>query len=115
MASQTVTVESDGIFKCGTNKGFNGATITSIPIKSSAINSDIENIILEPNSTVEYSRTGDQPITNAEWIGLSKPFISGSGNKTAPSGNLIIKGNFSKTTNATFLHNNGTVILNGSS
>ncbi len=53
---QTVTVESGGLFKCGTNMGFNGATITSIPIKSSAINADIENIILEPNSTVEYSR-----------------------------------------------------------
>ena len=114
---QTVTVKSGGLFKCGTNMGFNGATITSIPIKSSAINADIENIILEPNSTVEYSRTGvqpDQPITNAGGLIYQNLVISGSGNKTAPSGNLIIQGNLSKTSGSTFVHNGGTVILNGS-
>ncbi len=109
------------LFKCGTNKGFNGFTITSAPIKSSAINSDIENIILEPNSTVEYSRSspplsdGDQPVTNANGLIYQNLVISGSGNKTAPSGNLVIQGNLSKTTSANFIHNNGTVLLNGSS
>ncbi len=110
---QTVTVESGGYFKCGTNMGFNGATITSIPIKSSAINADIENIILEPNSTVEYSRDGDQPVTNANGLVYQNLVISGSGNKTAPSGSLVIQGNLSKTTTASFVHNGGTVILNG--
>lgn len=114
---QTVTVKSGGYFKCGTNMGFNGATITSIPIKSSAVNSDVENIILEPNSTVDYSRSGvqpDQPITNAGGLVYQNLVISGSGNKTAPSDNLIIQGNLSKTTDGSFVHNNGTVILNGS-
>ncbi|MDE3185839.1 MAG: hypothetical protein KGM16_20695 [Bacteroidota bacterium] len=112
---QTVTVKSGGYFKCGTNMGFNGATITSIPIKSSAINADIENIILEANSTVDYSRTGDQPITNAGGLIYQNLMISGSGNKTAPSDNLTIQGNLSKTSSVSFIHNNGTVTLNGSS
>ncbi|HSN08014.1 MAG TPA: hypothetical protein VLS85_03195, partial [Hanamia sp.] len=112
---QTVTLKSGGYFKCGTNMGFNGATITSIPIKSSAVNADIENIILEANSTVDYSRTGDQPITNAGGLVYQNLIISGSGNKTAPSDNLTIQGNLSKTSSASFIHNNGNVILNGTS
>jgi hypothetical protein len=119
--TQTVTVESGGLFKCGTNRGFHGFTITSIPIKSSAINSDVENIILQPNSTIEYSRSsppladGDQPITNANGLIYQNLILSGTGNKTAPPGNLIIQGNFSKTGSCTFIHNDGTVIFNGSS
>lgn len=117
--SQTVTVESGGLFRCGTNKGFHGFTITSIPIKSSAINSDIENIILEPNSTVEYSRSspplsdGDQPITNINGLVYQNLILSGTGNKTAPAGDLIVHGNLSKTGSCTFVHNDGTVIFNG--
>ncbi|MEO8821495.1 MAG: hypothetical protein ABI374_11675, partial [Ginsengibacter sp.] len=111
--TQTVKLESGAIFKCGTNMGFNGAAITSIPIKSSAINIDIENIILQPGSTIDYSRNGDQPITNAKGLVYQNLVISGSGNKTAPANNLNIKGNFSKISNANFLHNNGTVIFNG--
>ncbi len=114
VGTQTVTVEGGGYFKCGTNMGFNGATITSIPIKSSALNADIENIVLKENSTVDYSRMGDQPITNAGGLVYQNLVISGTGNKTAPSDNLIIQGNFSKISNALFVHNNGTVILNGS-
>ena len=110
--SQTIKVESGAIFQCGTNLGFNGAAITSAPIKSSAINIDIENIILEPNSTIEYSRAGDQPITNAGGLVYQNLIISGTGNKIAPTDDLIIKGNFSKTSIGTFLHNNGTVIFN---
>ena len=111
--TQTIIVESGGYFKCGTNMGFNGAFITSIPIKSSAINADVENIVLQENSTVDYSRTGDQPITNANGLIYQNLVISGSGNKTAPSGNLIIQGNLTKSGTATFVHNNGTVIFNG--
>lgn len=111
--TQAVKVETGAVFKCGTNMGFNGAAITPIPIKSSAINIDIENIILQPNSTVEYSRNGDQPITNANALVYQNLVISGNGNKTAPSQNLIIQGKLSKSGNANFLHNNGTVIFNG--
>jgi len=112
-ATQTVIVESGGLFKCGTNMGFNGAPITSIPIKSSAIHETIKNIILQPGSTVEYSRNGEQPITNADGLVYQNLVISGTGNKIAPSNNLIIQGNLSKTSSAAFLHNNGTVIFNG--
>ena len=119
IGSQTVTVESGGLFKCGTVKGFHGFTITPIPIKSSALNSDIENIILQPNSTVEYSRSspplsdGDQPITTANGLIYQNLILSGTGNKTAPSDDLIIQGNLSKTGTCTFIHNNGAVIFNG--
>ena len=111
-ATQTIIVESGGVFKCGTNMGFNGAAITSIPIKSSSINEDIKNIILQPGSTVDYTRNGDQPITNANGLVYQNLVISGTGNKIAPTDDLTIKGNLSKTSIATFLHNNGTVIFN---
>ncbi|HEU5052820.1 MAG TPA: T9SS type A sorting domain-containing protein, partial [Hanamia sp.] len=111
---QTVTVESGGYFKCGNNQGFNGAAITSAPIQSSALNEDIENIVLEPNSTIEYTRDGDQPITNTGGLIYQNLVLSGSGNKTAPSDDLIIQGDLSKTSDAIFIHNNGTVIFNGS-
>jgi hypothetical protein len=39
--------------------------------------------------------------------------ISGTGNKTAPSDDLIVQENLSKTSAAAFIHNNGTVIFNG--
>ena len=111
--SQTVTIENGGLLKCGTNMGFNGATITSIPIKSSAFNADIKKIILEPGSTIDYSRKGDQPITNADGLVYQNLVISNTGNKTAPSGDLVIEGNFSKTSEAVVLHNNGTVTFRG--
>jgi len=109
--SEIIKVEGGATFRCGTNLGFNGAAITSAPIKSSAINVDIEKIILEPNSTIDYSRNGEQPITNANGLVYQNLQISGTGNKVAPSNDLIIKGNFSKTSAATFVHNNGTVIF----
>jgi len=112
-ATQSVTVESGGLFKCGTNMGFNGAPITSVPIKSSAVHETIKNITLQLGSTVEYSRNGDQPITNADGLIYQNLVISGNGNKIAPPDNLIIQGNLSKTSSAVFSHNNGTVIFNG--
>jgi hypothetical protein len=111
--TQSVTVDSGGVFKCGNNKGFNGATADLYT--SSSIYSNIENIILEDGSTVEYTGAGDQPITNAGGLVYSNLTLSGSGNKTAPGDVLTIKGNFIKTTNSTFLHNKGTVVFNGNS
>lgn len=111
--TETITVESGATFKCGNNKGFNGSEITSIPIQSSSIHKNITNIILEPNSTVEYSRAGDQPISNANGLRYQNFVLSGSGNKSAPADDLIVQGSFSKTSNASFIHNNGTVIFNG--
>jgi hypothetical protein len=115
---QTVTVESGGTFKCGNTKGFHGFPIT-FPNSNSSINADIENIILQPNSTIEYSRaypqlsSDDQPITNAKGLIYQNLVLSGTGNKIAPSDNLFVQGNLSKTGTSTFVHNNGTVTVNG--
>jgi hypothetical protein len=116
---QTVIVESGGTFKCGNTRGFHGFAFTTAPKFNSSINEDIENIILQPNSTVEYSRaspplsSGDQPLTNANNLIYQNLVLSGTGNKIAPSDNLMIQGNLSKMGSATFIHNNGTVIFNG--
>lgn len=113
-ATQKIILETGSVFRCGTNMGFNGAVISSVPIKSSSINADITNIILQKNATIEYTRKGDQPITIANNLVYQNLVLAESGNKTAPAGNLLIQGNFSITNAATFLHNNGTVIFNGS-
>lgn len=112
IGTQTITVESGGVFKCGNNKGFNGF----IPelYAYSSINPDIENIILAAGSTVEYTRAGDQPITNINGLVYSNLTLSGSGNKIAPVGVLTINGDLSKKTGSVFDHNNGTVVFNGS-
>jgi len=119
--TQTIIVESGGIFKCGNTRGFHGFAFTTVPKFNSSVNADIENIILHPNSTVEYSRSqpplssGDQPITTANGLIYQNLILSGTGNKTAPPDDLIIQGNLSKTGSCTFVHNDGTVIFNGSS
>ncbi|HEY5464153.1 MAG TPA: T9SS type A sorting domain-containing protein [Hanamia sp.] len=118
--TQTVIVESGGTFKCGNTRGFHGFAFTTVPKFNSSINADIENIILQPNSTVEYSRSqpplssGDQPITTANGLIYQNLILSGTGNKTAPPNDLRIQGNLSKTGSCNFIHNNGTVIFNGS-
>jgi hypothetical protein len=114
--TQTVTVETGGIFKTGDVHGFAGAGSTV----ASSVKNDIENVVLQLGSTVEYSKaTGvTQVITNS---GVTSPTtsnyynltLSGSGNKTAPSGNLIIAGNIIGAGTATYIHNNGTLITNG--
>lgn len=117
----TVTVENGGVFLAGNNQGFNGFTTTSTPPNNSSVHSNITNIILQPGSTVDYSRsipqlsTDDQPITNANNLVYQNLSFSGTGNKTAPAGTLIIQGNLIKSGTANFIHNNGTVMLNGTS
>ncbi|MDP4284580.1 MAG: T9SS type A sorting domain-containing protein [Bacteroidota bacterium] len=109
--TETVTVENGGLFKCGNNQGFNGFTSTFTGFSS--IYENITNINLQPGSTVEYMRAGDQPITNTNGLEYSNLTLSGSGNKTAPSGALTINGDLSKTSGCVFAHNNGTVVFNG--
>ncbi|MEO8088586.1 MAG: hypothetical protein ABI763_17340, partial [Bacteroidota bacterium] len=111
--TQTVTVENGGTFLCGNNQGFNG--FTSTLTNYSSIHSNIENIVLASGSTVKYTRSGDQPITNSNGLNYSNLNLSGSGNKTAPPGVLTVNGNLVKTGTSVFLHNNGTVSLNGNS
>ena len=109
--TQTVTVENGGIFRTGNNEGFNGysATFTN----NSSVHQNITNINLNAGSTVEYMRSGDQPVTNANGLIYSNLLISGTGNKTAPSGILTVQGNLIKSGTSTFAHNGGTVLLNG--
>ena len=72
--AQAIKVENGGIFKTGVLGGFSGTN-------SSSIRATVENIILDPGSTVDYSRTGVQTITHA--IPYQNLTISGSSYKTA--------------------------------
>lgn len=116
---QVVTVENNATFRCGNKMGFHGFIPNEL-YNFSSIHGNISKIILEKGSTVEYCRTnpplsdGDQVITNANGLIYQNLILSATGNITAPSDNLIIEGNFSKTSASTFVHNNGTVIFNGS-
>ncbi|MCC6258126.1 MAG: hypothetical protein IT254_07385, partial [Chitinophagaceae bacterium] len=108
-----LVVESGGLFNCGNNQGFHGYTQSGL--NSSSVNSNIvaSNITLNPGSTVAYIKDGDQPITNTkEYQNL---IIAGnSGTKTAPVGTLTVDGDFTKTGNSIFAHNNGEVEMKNS-
>jgi autotransporter-associated beta strand protein len=114
---QTVTVETNATFKCGNALGFHGP---AVGLNSPSVRDNIENIILQPGSTINYSRSnpplvsGNQVITNtAAYQNLE---LSGTGGiKTAPTGILTIQGNFIKTATPVFAHNNGSILLNGNS
>jgi hypothetical protein len=109
--TQKVLVESGAIFRSGNNEGFNG--FSPALFNNSSIHKNITNIILSTGSTVEYTRNGDQPITNANGLIYQGLSIAGSGNKTAPPGLLTVQGNLAKSGAAVFLHNDGSVWLNG--
>lgn len=55
IGSQTVTVENGGIFNCGNVEGLVGP-IPVFPNPAAAIRNDIENIVLEAGSTINYTR-----------------------------------------------------------
>lgn len=110
--TQKVLVESGAIFRSGNNQGFNG--FSPALFNNSSIDKNITNIILSTGSTVEYTRNGDQPITNANGLIYQGLLITGSGKKTAPPGILTVQGNLGKAGTANFVHNSGTVLLNGS-
>lgn len=103
-----LNIETGGLFNCGNNQGFHGFLQTGL--NSSSVNSTISasSITLSAGSTVAYIKDGDQPITNTkEYQNL---IIAGnSGTKTAPAGSLIVDGDFTKTGNSAFAHNNGVV------
>jgi hypothetical protein len=105
--SQTIIVEPGATFQCGNANGFSGGNGSVGNITS--VKSDIETIDLLPGSTVDYIRSNNQTITNQ--IPYQNLTISGTGNKTAPSGILEIKGNLIKSGTSVFAHNNGTVLL----
>ncbi|WP_026718791.1 T9SS sorting signal type C domain-containing protein [Flavobacterium antarcticum] len=75
LGTQMIRVENGGTFRTSDTDGFSGASNTSV-------RDNIETIILENNSTVEYSRLGNQtitPLTSTNEYGNLK--ISGTGTK----------------------------------
>ena len=113
--NQTVTVETGGTFKTGDVNGFAGGTATSIK-------NDIENVVLQTGSTVEYSKaTGvgqiitKNGVTNPSTGNYYNLTLSGTGTKTAPSSILSILGNLTKLSTCFFSHNTGTVSIDGTS
>lgn len=110
-AGGRITVKNGGAFKHINTAGFSGGASTAIS------NTNNPSIVLETGSTIEYNGT-EQTITNQV---ISTPSdanyqhlkLSNSGNKTAPSGILTIKGNLDKEGTVTFIHNSGTVVMNG--
>jgi hypothetical protein len=111
IGTQTLTVAAGGTFKCGDANGFNELPAGVL----ASVRGNIENIVLAANSTVEYSKNGDQVITNANGLVYHHLSLSGSGTKTAPAGNLVLTGTLVKSGTPVFDHNNGTVSFNGSS
>lgn len=111
--TQTVTVENGGIFKCGDADGFSNGTGST----ATSVHQNIETIDLQAGSTVEYSRSGNQVLTNL--FNVSSPLVyqnlilSGTGNKTAPSAILEVKGNLTGSGTAVFVHNSGTTLMSG--
>lgn len=105
------TVKNGAVFKQTNTTGFSNATTSSIS------NVNTPSIILEAGSTIEYNgdnqAISNQTITTPSNANYEKLLLSGTGNKTAPAGTLTIKGDFTKMTNTTFIHNAGTVIMNG--
>lgn len=110
---QSFIIRSDGQLDCGNALGFWGEVQG---LNSPAVSNTIEHILLEPGSIIRYSRNGNQQITSIGTDG-SIPYqhfvISGSGTKTAPGGDLLIEGDFRKTTDASFDHHYGRVLFSG--
>lgn len=100
--TQTVTIESGAKFICGDADGFSGGTGTT----STSIRSDVENINLNPNSTIEYSRASAQVFSaRADYKNIT---ISGGGEKilngsVTMSGILTLTNGLVTTTTANLL------------
>ena len=80
--AQTLTIETGGKFVCNVVEGFYGAA--GFP-NSPSVRNNIENVILQSNSTIEYSRTTAQsltPISTAPVTNYKNLVISGGGVKT---------------------------------
>ena len=112
--SQMLRVENGATFKCAVAPGFIGPA--AFP-NSPAVRNDIETVILQPGSTIDYSRATPAQINGNQIITNTLPYqnftISGNGIKTAPPATLTIQGNLNKTGTATFAHNTGTLLVNG--
>ncbi|MEO6818335.1 MAG: hypothetical protein ABI204_01310, partial [Ginsengibacter sp.] len=102
-----VAVANGGTFLVGNPGGFNGTLNTS-----AVDNNKIDIIGLQAGSTVNYNGT-NQVITIPTTTDYSNLVLSGTGNKTAPSDSLSIKGDFTKSGSAIFINNGGKIAFNG--
>lgn len=102
-------METGATLNCGNNQGFHG--FTQVGLNSSAINSNITagSVTLAAGSTVVYSGTVNQPITNT--LNYQNLTIDGTGIKTASSGTTTIQGNFTKSNTSSFAHNDGVIVM----
>lgn len=75
---QTFVMEAGSTFKTGVTGGFSGTSTSALY--------NIENITIDPKSTIIYSRAGDQTITPLS--NCPALFLKGSGSKTVASGTL---------------------------
>ncbi len=114
--TQTFTMESGSLLNCGNEPGFNGPNAGS---NYFSVNSNIENISLAANSTINYYRS-NPPLTGtgAQDVTTTMPYqhiiFSGTGNKTPAAASILeVKGNITKDGSAVFVHNDGTVLLSG--
>ncbi|MBK8712904.1 MAG: hypothetical protein IPL97_13725 [Niastella sp.] len=114
--TQTFTMESGSLLNCGNEPGFNGPNAGS---NYFSVNSNIENISLAANSTINYNRSSP-PLsgTGAQDITTTLPYqnlvLSGTGDKTPGSASIVeVKGNLTKDGTAVFVHNNSTLLLSG--
>ncbi len=106
-AMGTFTVKNGATFKLHNTAGFTGGITTAIN------NANNPTVTVEDGSTINYSNAGDQTITTQVGLPYYNLAFSGSGNKIAPAGVLTVNGNLSKSGTSNFLHNGGTVLLNG--
>lgn len=123
-ASKRFEIKDGGLLRTLVVEGFYGPPNGTSP--SASVQTSIPNIILHPGSIVEYARKGtrgdeDEMPSSAEQKISSHPdlyeyqhlTLSGDGTKTAPPSDLVIKGDFIRTGEAVFIHNDGKVIFNG--
>ena len=108
----TLIVKTGATFKLANTAGFSGAINTAIN------NTNTPAISLQDGSTIDYNGS-IQNLSNEVNIGQGSTGnyyhlkISGIGNKTATATSIEIKGNLIGGGTANFIHNNGTVLMNG--
>jgi hypothetical protein len=96
------TVQTGARFRLANTGGLSGSATTAVS------NTNLPNVTIADGCTVEYNGAA-QTITMVDYSNLE---LSGSGVKTAPSGILMVKGDFTVSGTSTFAHNGGTVIFN---
>ena len=108
----TIAVETGAVFSTGNNEGFSGFTATLT--NNSSIHSNISSsgITLSGGSTVDYTGSGAQNISN-QIPYQNFAVTAAAGIKKAPLTTLIIQGNITKSGTAFFAHNSSAVLLNG--